>query len=152
MRYLVHHDLQRELFELCAEFYMQHEERFYTEFNYIGGELKIDVLPTSDHQSKHAKEDAPRQIHEFARLARSAGTMQLHVAAIANAGFGGYICCPMRSEVRKSFDALALLADRRLEGAITYEMYGELIKGLTEEVSEGVMEVHQPIFSWIIRV
>ncbi|KAJ6600903.1 hypothetical protein B0H10DRAFT_1958585 [Mycena sp. CBHHK59/15] len=97
---------------------------------------QIDVLPTSDHQSKHAKEDAPRQIHEFARLARSAGTMQLHVAAIANAGFGRYICCPMRSEVRKSFDVLALLADRRLEGAITYEMYGELIKGLTEEVDD----------------
>ncbi|KAJ7083281.1 hypothetical protein C8R43DRAFT_965398 [Mycena crocata] len=125
LRYLVHHDYlahKHQIFEQCADFYTHYgrDEPMYTKFNYVDGALAIEVLPVSALLSALKKEDLPRGRHEIARLARSAGTMHLHVAVVANAGWGRYICCPMRT-----LDATVSLTLKALGGKRSTREYTE---------------------------
>ncbi|KAJ7729312.1 hypothetical protein B0H16DRAFT_228343 [Mycena metata] len=151
LRYLVHQDYlnhKLEILRRCAEFIVDYgpEEPFYTQFKYWEGAVTVDVLPISELAV--SEEDSVRVKHEIARLARSGGTMQLHVAVIANAGFGRYICCPLRTIGTKIQDNLARLANGVITEEVSADELQDGVKRLMEE--DDIVECHQPIYSWII--
>ncbi|KAJ7766404.1 hypothetical protein DFH07DRAFT_809819 [Mycena maculata] len=156
LRYLLHHDYLKHMEDILdqqVEFFIEFgsEEPFYTQFNYIEGALSIEVLPTSQLISScMSDEDSARGKHEIARLARSADRMQLHVAVIANAGFGRFICCPLRTVNAELPNTLSGLVMDRLEGEITDEEYDDRLKILGDKLIEQSLSIHQPIYSWII--
>ncbi|KAJ7612390.1 hypothetical protein DFH06DRAFT_1243770 [Mycena polygramma] len=153
LRYILHHDYLTHKLEILEQ-HVRASLRFgqdtpcYTEFNYIDGDVKIEVLPISEllQHRVSKKDDSLRVRHEMERLARSAGKMQLHVAVIANAGFGRWLCCPLRKTSEINFALECLADDMIFKADQTREQYQERLL-MNEDVGA---EVHQPIYSWII--
>ncbi|KAJ6569845.1 hypothetical protein DFH09DRAFT_1362990 [Mycena vulgaris] len=115
LRYLVHQDYLRRkdaIIERSTEFFLEFGERqpCYTQFSYADDFLNIKVLPISALTARISKPDSVRGRHEIARLARSGGKMQLHVVVIADAGWGHFIFCLMRTTHAQLRDALPPLA------------------------------------------
>jgi hypothetical protein len=85
LRYLVHHDYikhKEEIFNLQREFMVSSSSPFYTQFDYIDGDVLLEVLPVEQLESLFGRDLANVYI---SRMAESGGKMQLDVV-IASQG------------------------------------------------------------------
>ncbi|KAJ7762168.1 hypothetical protein B0H16DRAFT_1529913 [Mycena metata] len=150
LRHLIHRDYLRNkeyILNLRTEFMITSSEPFYTQFDYIDGDVVLDVLPAEDLRSLFGNDLANVYI---SRMAQSGGRMQLDVAI----GAQGSITLgkgppssivypwifPMRSDSPRLNDGLRDIVSRAEKGGISESEKKALVKLLINQ--SAMLELH----------
>ncbi|KAJ7455523.1 hypothetical protein FB451DRAFT_1564938 [Mycena latifolia] len=144
LRFLLHTDYtkhRRQILSLRGAFMMSSSNPFYTEFDYTAGAVRIQVLG--------AKPLIPRLpagsvrlegAYRLRRLVLDRRRMGLDVAVLPDGPDARYWILPMRSSSPKNYEALVVLARRKVAERISDVEYEESLTLLADEV-DGV-ELH----------